>query len=97
MPSVYREGPFTGLAAADGVCAWLGEKRMGYEVGTQPNPSFSNSTKCDTIRQCKRGETKIGASTPPFRSLGVRACESASKQMDSWKDRGRVWSHVRNL
>ena len=31
-------GSVYGLAAADGVCAWLGEKRLGYEVGPSPIP-----------------------------------------------------------
>ena len=77
-------GSVYGLAAADGVCAWLGEKRLGYEVGPSPIPVSPIVPSAILFDNANGGDKNWGI-TPPFRNLGVLACESASKQMDLGK------------
>lgn len=77
-------GSVYGLAAADGVCAWLGEKRLGYEVAPSPIPVSPIVPSAILFDNANGGDKNWGIN-PPFRNLGVLACESASKQMDLGK------------
>ncbi len=73
-------GSVYGLAAADGVCAWLGKKRIGYEVGPSPIP-VSPIVPSAILFDNANGGNKNWGINPPFRSLGIRACESVSNHL----------------
>ena len=69
-------GSVYGLAAADGVCAWLGAKGIGYAAreGIPPSPIVPSAILFDNAN----GGDKAWALEPPFRALGIQACEAAS-------------------
>ena len=69
-------GSVYGLAAADGVCAWLGNKGIGYSAreGIPPSPIVPSAILFDNAN----GGDKEWALEPPFRALGIQACEAAS-------------------
>jgi len=71
-------GSVYGLAAADGVAAWLGSKGRGYGVGmlppgVPPSPIVSGAILFDT----PNGGDKGWGLEPPYRRLGIAAVESA--------------------
>jgi len=69
-------GSVYGLAAADGVCAWLGHKGIGYTAreGIPPSPIVPSAILFDNAN----GGDKEWGLEPPFRALGIQACEAAS-------------------
>jgi L-aminopeptidase/D-esterase-like protein len=72
-------GSVYGLAAADGVAAWLGSKGRGYGTGTlppgvPPSPIVSGAILFDT----PNGGKKDWGLEPPYRRLGIEAVQSAS-------------------
>jgi len=69
-------GSVYGLAAADGVCAWLGAKGIGYTAreGIPPSPIVPSAILFDNAN----GGDKEWGLEPPFRALGIQACEAAS-------------------
>ena len=70
-------GSVYGLAAADGVCAWLGQKRIGYAPGPAPIP-VSPIVPSAILFDNANGGNKDWGLEPPFRQLGIEACEAAS-------------------
>ena len=74
---VLSGGSVYGLAAADGVCAWLGEQGMGYEAGAKPVP-VSPIVPSAILFDNANGGDKLWGLNPPFRELGIKACEQAS-------------------
>jgi len=78
---VLSGGSVYGLAAADGVCAWLGEKRIGYTPGPPPIPVSPIVPSAILFDNANGGNKEWGVN-PPFRSLGVKACEAANKHLD---------------
>ena len=72
-------GSVYGLAAADGVCAWLGQKRIGYVAreGIPVSPIVPSAILFDNAN----GGDKDWGLTPPFRALGIEACEAASDKL----------------
>lgn len=70
-------GSVYGLAAADGVCTWLGHSRIGYAPGPAPVP-VSPIVPSAILFDNANGGNKDWGITPPFRALGVKACEAAS-------------------
>jgi len=73
-------GSVYGLAAADGVCAWLGQQRIGY-VAREGIP-VSPIVPCAILFDNANGGDKDWGMEPPFRALGVQACETASNTLD---------------
>ena len=70
-------GSVYGLAAADGVCAWLGQQRIGYSPGPAPIP-VSPIVPSAILFDNANGGDKDWVLEPPFRQLGIEACEAAA-------------------
>ncbi|MGB0908472.1 MAG: P1 family peptidase [Maricaulaceae bacterium] len=70
-------GSVYGLAAADGVCAWLGAQRIGYAPGPAPIP-VSPIVPSAILFDNANGGNKDWGLEPPFRALGIEACEAAN-------------------
>lgn len=70
-------GSVYGLAAADGVCVWLGQQRIGYAPGPAPIP-VSPIVPSAILFDNSNGGDKDWGLEPPFRQLGIEACEAAS-------------------
>lgn len=70
-------GSVYGLAAADGVCAWLGHQRIGYAPGPAPIPVSPIVPSAILFDNANGGDKNWGMA-PPFRALGIEACETAS-------------------
>lgn len=73
-------GSVYGLAAADGVCAWLGQQRIGYSPGPTPVP-VSPIVPSAILFDNANGGAKDWGLEPPFRALGIKACETASDKL----------------
>ncbi|MEP4051171.1 MAG: P1 family peptidase [Litorimonas sp.] len=76
---VLSGGSVYGLAAADAVTAWLGAQRMGYAPGPAPIP-VSPIVPSAILFDNANGGDKDWAMQPPFRDLGLAACDSADNQ-----------------
>lgn len=75
---VLSGGSSYGLAAADGVTAWLGARGRGFRLasaaaGVPPSPIVPAAILYDLANG---GEKNWGAS-PPYRELGLKACDAA--------------------
>ena len=77
---VLSGGSVYGLAAADGVTAWLGAQRRGYEAGPAPIP-VSPIVPSAILFDNANGGNKEWGMTPPFRALGIKACEAARQDL----------------
>lgn len=73
---VLSGGSVYGLAAADGVAAWLGARGRGYRVadGIPPSPIVPAAILFDV----GNGGDKAWGEDPPYRELGRRAVGAAS-------------------
>ncbi len=76
---VLAGGSVYGLAAADGVTAWLGEKGRGYKAGPAPIP-VSPIVPAAILFDNANGGDKNWGNNPPFRGLGFAACNAASER-----------------
>lgn len=76
---VLSGGSVYGLAAADGVAAWLGAKRIGYAPGPAPIP-VSPIVPSAILFDNANGGDKDWGETPPFRPLGIEAVKAASSK-----------------
>lgn len=72
---VLSGGSVYGLAAADSVTTWLGAKRIGYAPGLDPVP-VSPIVPAAILFDNGNGGDKLWGNTPPFRELGLKACEA---------------------
>jgi L-aminopeptidase/D-esterase-like protein len=72
---VLSGGSVYGLAAADGVAAWLGARGRGYGLvaGVPPSPVVPTAILFDMAN----GGDKAWGEAPPYRELGRRAVEAA--------------------
>src|SRR5690606_14152020 len=72
---VLSGGSVYGLAAADGVVAWLGARGRGYGLvaGIPPSPVVPAAILFDM----SNGGDKAWGEAPPYRELGVRAIAAA--------------------
>lgn len=70
---VLSGGSAFGLGAADGVAAWLSERGVGLPVGARPVPVVPAAILFDL----SNGGDKNWGLEPPYRRLGLEACESA--------------------
>lgn len=76
---VLSGGSVYGLAAADGVCAWLGARGTGYVAreGIPVSPIVPSAILFDNAN----GGDKDWGLQPPFRALGLAACDAAADTM----------------
>lgn len=72
---VLAGGSVYGLAAADGVTAWLGAQRRGYAPGPAPVPVSPIVPSAILFDNSNGGHKEWGVD-PPFRELGLEACNA---------------------
>lgn len=76
---VLSGGSVYGLAAADGVAAWLGSRGRGFALTTQPGVPPSPIVPAAILFDLANGGDKGWGMTPPYRDLGIRAVEAAAR------------------
>ncbi|MFI4976065.1 MAG: P1 family peptidase [Caulobacterales bacterium] len=74
---VLSGGSVYGLAAADGVTAWLGEQGRGYRLSTAPGVPPSPIVSQAILTDLANGGDKAWGQAPPYRALGVTAAQAA--------------------
>lgn len=76
---VLSGGSSYGLAAADGVAAWLGSQGRGFRLA--PNPSIPPSpiVPAAILYDLANGGDKNWRAAPPYAALGAQACERAKR------------------
>ena len=73
-------GSVYGLAAADGVCAWLGARGRGFGMnGLPPGVPPSPIVPAAILFDMPNGGDKGWGVDPPYRRLGIQAVEAASE------------------
>jgi D-aminopeptidase len=75
---VFSGGSVYGMAAADGIAAWMGARNRGFSMGDTAGvpPSPILPTAC--LYDLANGGNKGWAEEPPYRRLGKEALENAS-------------------
>lgn len=86
---VLSGGSVYGLAAADAVTVWLGQKRIGYAPGPEPVP-VSPIVPSAILFDNANGGDKAWGTTPPFRDLAFEACESLQNATQKTVREGQV-------
>jgi len=72
-------GSVYGLAAADGVCAWLGAQGRGFGMGPRnPGVPLSPIVPGAILFDLPHGGDKAWGLEPPYRRLGIEAVQRAS-------------------
>ena len=74
---VLSGGSVYGLAAADGVAAWLGARRRGYLVSPDPAVPPSPVVPAAILFDLANGGDKAWGEDPPYRQLGRAAIAAA--------------------
>lgn len=74
---VLAGGSMYGLAAADGVAAWLGANGAGFRVSPLPEVPPSPIVPAAILFDLGNGGDKRWGLEPPYRRLGVEAAEDA--------------------
>ena len=75
---VLSGGSVYGLAAADGVAAWLGAQGRGFALTRQAGVPPSPIVPAAILFDLADGGDKGWGMTPPYRELGIRAVEAAA-------------------
>lgn len=75
---VFSGGSVYGMAAADGIAAWMGARNRGFTLRTTPGvpPSPILPTAC--LYDLANGGNKAWGEEPPYRKLGIEAVEAVS-------------------
>jgi L-aminopeptidase/D-esterase-like protein len=76
---VLSGGSVYGLAAADGVAAWLGAHDRGYGMSTAPGVPKSPIVPAAILYDLANKGDKAWGVNPPYRDLGLRAIEAAAQ------------------
>ena len=79
---VLSGGSVYGLAAADGVTAWLGARGRGYGLSPNPEAPPSPVVPAAILFDMANGGDKAWGETPPFRALGMQAVAAAGARFD---------------
>ncbi|HEY3696777.1 P1 family peptidase [Phenylobacterium sp.] len=74
---VLSGGSVYGLAAADGVAAWLGAEGRGFVVSTAPGVPPSPVVPAAILYDLANGGNKAWGLDPPYRALGAAAAKGA--------------------
>jgi L-aminopeptidase/D-esterase-like protein len=74
---VLAGGSVYGLAAADGVAAWLGARGRGYGLVVRPGVPKSPVVPAAILYDLANGGDKAWGMEPPYRALGLAAIEAA--------------------
>jgi L-aminopeptidase/D-esterase-like protein len=75
---VLSGGSVYGLAAADGVVAWLGSQGRGYGLVPRPGVPKSPVVPAAALYDLANGGVKTWGLAPPYRELGLAAAQAAS-------------------
>lgn len=75
---VFSGGSVYGMAAADGIAAWMGARNRGFTMRASPGipPSPILPTAC--LYDLANGGNKAWGEEPPYRKLGIEAVEAVS-------------------
>src|SRR5471032_3093159 len=73
---VLSGGSVYGLAAADGVAAWLGARGRGFGLFERPGVPKSPIVPAAILYDLANGGDKAWGLEPPYRALGIAAVES---------------------
>lgn len=76
----FAGGSMYGLAAADGVAAWLGARRRGYVVIPREDVPPSPIVPGAILFDLGNGGDKQWGLEPPYRALGLAAVEAAGER-----------------
>lgn len=76
---VLSGGSSWGLEAASGAAIWLGARRRGYRVGS--SPLVSPIVPAAILFDLANGGDKGWGEEPPYRALGMAACEAAGENL----------------
>jgi L-aminopeptidase/D-esterase-like protein len=79
---VLAGGSVYGLAAADGVAAWLGANGRGYQAVPAPNVPRSPIVPAAILFDLANGGDKNWGLEPPYRALGISAAQSAARTIE---------------
>lgn len=79
---VLSGGSVYGLAAADGVAAWLGARGRGYGLSTLPGVPVSPVVPAAILFDLANGGDKAWGETPPYRALGMAAVAQAAEAFE---------------
>lgn len=79
---VLSGGSVYGLAAADGVAAWLGARGRGYGLSQLAGVPVSPVVPAAILFDLANGGDKMWGETPPYRELGMAAAASASEHFE---------------
>ena len=74
---VLSGGSVYGLAAADGVTAWLGARGRGYGMVVRPGVPRSPVVPAAILYDLANGGDKDWGVEPPYHAIGIRAVEAA--------------------
>ena len=77
---VFAGGSVFGLDAASGVAGWLAARGRGFAFGSQPQVCPVVPAAC--LFDLANGGHKEWGAMPPYRDLGVAACEATAKQFE---------------
>lgn len=78
---VLSGGSMYGLAAADGVAAWLGARGRGYVVSANPDVPRSPIVPAAILFDLSNGGDKAWGAEPPYRALGMSAMDRAGRDV----------------
>ena len=79
---VLAGGSVYGLAAADGVAAWLGAQGRGYGMVRSPGTPCSPVVPAAILFDLANGGRKDWGLEPPYRALGLAAVQAASTDFE---------------
>jgi L-aminopeptidase/D-esterase-like protein len=79
---VLSGGSVYGLAAADGVAAWLGARGRGFGLVAMPGVPPSPVVPAAVLYDLANGGDKAWGMKPPYRALGVAAVEAADHHFE---------------
>lgn len=78
---VLAGGSSYGLAAADGVAAWLGARGRGFSLVAAPGVPPSPIVPAAILYDLANGGDKNWGEGPPYARLGIAACKAAGATM----------------
>jgi L-aminopeptidase/D-esterase-like protein len=79
---VLAGGSVYGLAAADGVAAWLGARGRGYGLAADPAVPLSPVVPAAILFDLANGGDKAWGENPPYRALGLAAVASTAEAVE---------------
>ncbi len=77
---VLSGGSVYGLAAADGVTAWLGAQGRGFGMVSRPGVPLSPVIPAAILYDLANGGDKGWGMEPPYRALGIAAAKAAGER-----------------